>query len=32
VRDATGVAIRDLPLSPERVWTALRKRDGTLAR
>ena len=23
VRDATGVAIRDLPLSPERVWRAL---------
>ncbi len=30
VRDATGVAIRDLPLSPERVWRALRKRDGEL--
>ncbi len=26
VRDATGVAIRDLPLSPERVWRALQ--DG----
>ncbi|HYI21370.1 MAG TPA: xanthine dehydrogenase family protein molybdopterin-binding subunit [Candidatus Limnocylindrales bacterium] len=26
VRDATGVAIRDLPLSPENVWRALR--DG----
>jgi CO/xanthine dehydrogenase Mo-binding subunit len=24
VRDATGVSIRDLPLSPERVWRALR--------
>ncbi len=24
VRDATGVVIRDLPLSPERVWRALR--------
>ena len=24
VRDATGVAIRDLPLTPERVWRALR--------
>jgi CO/xanthine dehydrogenase Mo-binding subunit len=23
VRDATGVAIRDLPLTPERVWRAL---------
>ncbi|HEY7023514.1 MAG TPA: molybdopterin cofactor-binding domain-containing protein, partial [Candidatus Limnocylindrales bacterium] len=27
VRDATGVVIRDLPLSPERVWSALRERD-----
>ena len=26
VRDATGVAIRDLPLSPERVWRALQNR------
>ncbi len=26
VRDATGVAIRDLPLTPERVWRALRER------
>ena len=26
VRDATGVAIRDLPLTPERVWRALRDR------
>jgi CO/xanthine dehydrogenase Mo-binding subunit len=32
VRDATGVAIRDLPLSPERVWTALRERGVTLAK
>ena len=24
VQDATGIAIRDLPLSPERVWRALR--------
>jgi CO/xanthine dehydrogenase Mo-binding subunit len=24
VRDATGVPIRDLPLTPERVWRALR--------
>ena len=23
VADATGVVIRDLPLTPERVWTAL---------
>jgi CO/xanthine dehydrogenase Mo-binding subunit len=27
VRDATGVAIRELPLTPERVWRALRERD-----
>jgi CO/xanthine dehydrogenase Mo-binding subunit len=27
VRDASGVAIRDLPLSPERVWRALQQRD-----
>jgi CO/xanthine dehydrogenase Mo-binding subunit len=27
VRDATGVAIRDLPLSPERVWRALQERS-----
>lgn len=26
VRNATGVAIRDLPLTPERVWRALRDR------
>ena len=26
VRDATGVAIRDLPLTPERVWRALKDR------
>jgi CO/xanthine dehydrogenase Mo-binding subunit len=25
VRDATGVVIRDLPLSPERVWQVLRE-------
>ena len=25
VRDATGVVIRDLPLSPERVWRALQE-------
>jgi CO/xanthine dehydrogenase Mo-binding subunit len=28
VRDASGAVIRDLPLSPERVWHALRERDG----
>ena len=28
VRDATGVVVRDLPLSPENVWHALRQRDG----
>ncbi|HYM84591.1 MAG TPA: molybdopterin cofactor-binding domain-containing protein, partial [Candidatus Dormibacteraeota bacterium] len=27
VRDATGAVIRDLPLSPERVWRALQERD-----
>ena len=27
VRDATGVVIRDLPLSPERVWRALQEVD-----
>jgi CO/xanthine dehydrogenase Mo-binding subunit len=27
VREATGVAIRDLPLTPERVWRALRERS-----
>jgi CO/xanthine dehydrogenase Mo-binding subunit len=26
VRDATGIAIRDLPLTPERVWRALHER------
>jgi CO/xanthine dehydrogenase Mo-binding subunit len=31
VRDATGVVIRDLPLSPERVWRALRERDAEAA-
>jgi CO/xanthine dehydrogenase Mo-binding subunit len=25
VRDATGVAIHDLPLTPERVWRALQE-------
>ena len=28
VRDATGAIIRDLPLSPERVWRALQERDA----
>jgi CO/xanthine dehydrogenase Mo-binding subunit len=28
VRDATGAVIRDLPLTPERVWRALRERDA----
>jgi CO/xanthine dehydrogenase Mo-binding subunit len=31
VRDACGAVIRDLPLSPERVWRALRERDGRQA-
>jgi CO/xanthine dehydrogenase Mo-binding subunit len=29
VRDATGAVIRDLPLSPERVWRALQDRPRT---
>ena len=29
VRDATGAVIRDLPLSPERVWRALRELEAT---
>jgi CO/xanthine dehydrogenase Mo-binding subunit len=28
VREASGVVIRDLPLSPERVWLALQERTG----
>ena len=28
IREAAGVEIRDLPLTPERVWRALRERDG----
>ncbi len=28
VRDACGAVIRDLPLSPERVWRAIRERDA----
>jgi len=31
VRDATGVAIRDLPLTPERVWRALQERAVSAA-
>ena len=27
VRDATGLVIRDLPLTPQRVWEAMRERD-----
>jgi CO/xanthine dehydrogenase Mo-binding subunit len=27
VREATGVVIRDLPLTPERVWRAVQERD-----
>jgi CO/xanthine dehydrogenase Mo-binding subunit len=29
VRDATGVSIRELPLSPETVWRALQEQDGS---
>jgi CO/xanthine dehydrogenase Mo-binding subunit len=29
VRDATGVVIRDLPLTPERVWRALRESEAS---
>jgi putative selenate reductase molybdopterin-binding subunit len=28
VYDAVGVRIRDLPLTPERVWRALQETDG----
>jgi CO/xanthine dehydrogenase Mo-binding subunit len=28
VREATGAVIRDLPLSPERVWRAIQERDA----
>ena len=28
VRDATGAVVRDLPLTPERVWRALRERPA----
>ena len=31
VRDATGVVIRDLPLTPERVWKALSERPQAIA-
>jgi len=27
VREATGAVIRDLPLTPQRVWQALQERD-----
>jgi len=27
VRDATGIVIRDLPLTPERVWRALQEEE-----
>jgi CO/xanthine dehydrogenase Mo-binding subunit len=29
VADATGAVIRDLPMSPERVWRALRDQEST---
>jgi len=32
VRDATGVVIRDLPLTPERVWRALQETVDTMSR
>jgi CO/xanthine dehydrogenase Mo-binding subunit len=32
VRDLTGVSIRDLPLTPERVWRALRDREAEARR
>jgi CO/xanthine dehydrogenase Mo-binding subunit len=32
VRDATGVVIRDLPLTPERVWRALRDHEAAATR
>jgi CO/xanthine dehydrogenase Mo-binding subunit len=28
LREATGIVVRDLPLSPERVWRALQEKDG----
>jgi CO/xanthine dehydrogenase Mo-binding subunit len=31
IHDATGAAIRDLPLTPERVWRALREREAASA-
>jgi CO/xanthine dehydrogenase Mo-binding subunit len=31
VHDATGAVIRDLPLSPERVWRAIQERDAGIA-
>jgi CO/xanthine dehydrogenase Mo-binding subunit len=32
VREASGAVIRDLPLSPERVWLALQERDESRAK
>jgi CO/xanthine dehydrogenase Mo-binding subunit len=32
VRDATGVVMRDLPLTPERVWRALRDHEAATTR
>jgi putative selenate reductase molybdopterin-binding subunit len=32
VLDATGVAINEIPLTPERVWLALREREVTRSR
>jgi CO/xanthine dehydrogenase Mo-binding subunit len=31
VREACGAVIRDLPLTPERVWRAIQERDGAAA-
>jgi CO/xanthine dehydrogenase Mo-binding subunit len=28
IRDATGAVIRDLPMTPERVWRALQESDA----
>jgi len=28
VRDAVGVEMKELPLSPERIWRALREKEG----
>jgi CO/xanthine dehydrogenase Mo-binding subunit len=32
VREATGTVIRDLPITPERVWRAIRERDANTAK